>query len=78
MKDKIRNLLAVNSGIPFHSITEDANLSTDLGLDSLDTVDLVLQMEDMFKISIPDEDYQHFQTVKQFYEYLQEKVIATA
>ncbi|WP_254411786.1 acyl carrier protein [Dyadobacter diqingensis] len=78
MKEQIRNLLAVNTGLPFHSITDDANLSRDLGLDSLDTVDLVLQLEDMFKVSIPDEDYQHLQTVKQFCEYLQDKVVATA
>jgi len=78
MNEQIRALLAANSGLPFHSITDEANLSKDLGLDSLDTVDLVLQMEDLFKVSIPDEDYQHLQTVKQFCDYLQGKVVATA
>jgi acyl carrier protein len=78
MNDQLRALLAANSGLPFTSITDDANLSKDLGLDSLDTVDLVLQMEDMFHIAIPDEDYQSLQTVRQFSDYLQNKVTAEA
>jgi len=78
MNDQLRALLAANSGLPFTSINDDSNLSKDLGLDSLDTVDLILQMEDMFQIAIPDEDYQNLQTVKQFSDYLQMKVIAQA
>ena len=78
MNDQLRALLAANSGLPFTSINDDSNLSKDLGLDSLDTVDLVLQMEDMFHISIPDEDYQQLQTVKQFSDYLKIKTIAQA
>ena len=78
MNEQLRALLAANSGLPYQSITDDANLSRDLGLDSLATVDLVLQMEDMFHISIPDEDYQQLQTVKQFSDYLKNKTIAQA
>ncbi|GLU55445.1 acyl carrier protein [Dyadobacter frigoris] len=73
MNDQLRALLAANTGLPFTSIKDDSNLSKDLGLDSLDTVDLVLQMEDMFKIAIPDEEYQDLQTVKQFSDYLLKK-----
>lgn len=73
MNDQLRALLAANSGLPFTSIKDDSNLSKDLGLDSLDTVDLVLQMEDMFKIAIPDEEYQDLKTVKQFCDYLVQK-----
>ena len=73
MNDQLRALFAVNSGLPFTSIKDDSNLSKDLGLDSLDTVDLILQMEDMFKITIPDEEYQELQTVKQFSDYLARK-----
>jgi acyl carrier protein len=78
MNDQLRALLAANAGLPFTSIKDDSHLSKDLGLDSLDTVDLVLQMEDMFNIAIPDEDYQGLQTVGQFCDYLQSKVIANA
>ncbi len=78
MNEQLCALLAANSGLPYNAITEDANLSKDLGLDSLDTVDLVLQMEDIFHISIPDEDYQQLQTVKQFSDYLKRKIVAQA
>ena len=73
MKEQLRALLAINSGLPYHSITNDAHLSKDLGFDSLDIVDLVLQMEDMFCISIPDEEYQVLQTVGQFGDYILRK-----
>jgi len=78
MNEQLRALLAANSGLPYNAITEEANLSKNLGLDSLDTVDLVLQMEDLFHISIPDEDYQQLHTVKQFSDYLKRKTVAQA
>jgi len=78
MNEQLRALLAANCGLPYNAITDDANLSKDLGLDSLDTVDLVLQMEDLFHISIPDEDYQQLQTVRQFSDYLKRKTVAQA
>lgn len=78
MNEQLKALLAFNSGLPFHAIKEDANLRKDLGLDNLDTVDLVLQIEDMFQIAIPDEDYLPLQTVRQFTDYLSRKIGATA
>lgn len=73
MIEQLRALLAINSGVPFHSITNDAHLSRDLGLDSLDIVDLVIQIEDMFCISIPDEEYFELHTVAQFGDYITRK-----
>lgn len=78
MKEQLRTLLSATTGLPGSSITDDASLTRDLGLDSLDTVDLVLQMEDKFHVSIPDEDYPKLQTVGQICEYLQGKVAALA
>lgn len=78
MKEQLRTLLSATTGLPGSSITDDASLTRDLGLDSLDTVDLVLQMEDKFHVSIPDEDYPKLQTVGQICEYLQVKVAALA
>ena len=60
----------MTSGLPVSSISQDSHLSKDLGLDSLDTIDLVLQMEDQFHIAIPDEDYEKLQTVRQVEQYL--------
>ncbi|WP_221390555.1 acyl carrier protein [Dyadobacter sp. NIV53] len=73
MKEQLRTILSATSGLPASSITDQANLSRDLGLDSLDTVDLVLQMEDQFHVSIPDEDYSKLQTVGEICEYLRQK-----
>jgi acyl carrier protein len=78
MKEQLRSLLAATTGLPDSSITDDASLTHDLGLDSLDTVDLVLQMEDHFKVSIPDEDYPKLQTVGQINDYLQRKLAFSA
>ncbi|TDE10481.1 acyl carrier protein [Dyadobacter psychrotolerans] len=76
MNEQLRALLAANAGLPYQSVTDDSHLSKDLGLDSLDTVDIVLQLEDMFQIAIPDEDYQQLQTVRQFSEYLHKRLTA--
>jgi acyl carrier protein len=73
MKEQLRTLLAATTGLPSASITDDASLTHDLGLDSLDTVDLVLQMENQFKVAIPDEDYPQLKTIGSIYEYLQNK-----
>ena len=78
MKEQLRTLLATTTGLPNSSITDDAHLSRDLGLDSLDTVDLILQMEDQFHVNIPDEDYPKLQSVRQINDYLQQKLTALA
>lgn len=75
MKEQLRTMLSATSGLPGSSITDNANLSRDLGLDSLDTVDLVLQMEDQFHVTIPDEDYPKLQTMGEIWEYLRQKTI---
>lgn len=78
MKEQLRSLISASCGLPNSAITDDAILTRDLGLDSLDTVDLVLQMEDKFQVAIPDEDYSKLQTVRQINEYLMAKVQALA
>lgn len=78
MNDQIQQLLTEVTGLPASSITLEANLLRDLGLDSLDIVDLVLKMEDLFSISIPDDDYPKLQTVRQINEYLEQKLVVSA
>jgi acyl carrier protein len=78
MKEQLRALISASCGLPNSAITDDAVLTRDLGLDSLDTVDLVLQMEDIFHVSIPDEDYAKLQTVRQINDYLIQKMPAIA
>lgn len=78
MNKQLFELLSMTSGLPVSSISQDSHLMKDLGFDSLDTIDLVLQMEDQFHVAIPDEDYDKLQTVSQIEQYLTAKQIASA
>lgn len=70
MKKRVIEILK-QFGVPESAITEQTHFSRDLGLDSLDTVDLVMQLEKAFGIRIPDEDYPKLTTVQNVLEYLE-------
>lgn len=55
-------------------ITMDTNIREDLDLDSLDFVDLILEIEETWGLAIPDPDAQNFITVKDVIEYIKENV----
>lgn len=78
MKKQLLELLSRTTGLPASSISGESHLMKDLGFDSLDTIDLVLQMEDQFHVAIPDEDYDKLQTVQQIENYLSAKQLASA
>ena len=69
MKKQIINILS-GFGIPESAITNQTNFSRDLGLDSLDIVDLMIQLEKTFGISIPDEDWDKLTTFQSVLTYL--------
>ncbi|MFD2935789.1 acyl carrier protein [Spirosoma flavum] len=69
MKERIIEILK-EFGIPESAITEQTHFSRDLGMDSLDTVDLVMQLEKEFGIRIPDEDYEKLTTMQSLLTYL--------
>ena len=71
MKERIIKILS-NFGIEQSAVADEANFMKDLGFDSLDTVDLMMQLEMEFNISIPDEDYTRIVTVKSLIAYLEE------
>lgn len=56
------------------NITENAKFSEDLNADSLDMVDLVMEIEETYDIKIPDEDVENFKTVKDVIDYLVSKL----
>lgn len=71
MKNKIIDIFK-NFGIESSALTDDAHFVRDLGLDSLDLVDLMMQLEQAFGIAIPDEDYARITNLKSLVAYLEE------
>lgn len=57
-------------GVDGNEVTEDANLQDDLGMDSLDAVELIMDFEKEYSISIPDSDAENIKTVKDIIDYL--------
>lgn len=60
---RIRSIVSDQLGVSADEIKADSNIADDLGADSLDVVELVMQLEDEFDIEVPDEDAQAIQTV---------------
>ena len=71
---KVKEVTADKLGIEESKISEDSNFIEDLGADSLDTVELVMEMEEEFDIEIPDEDANDLRTVQDVIDYLEDKV----
>lgn len=65
-------------GISPKSLSDSAHLTRDLGLDSLDVTDLVLRLETIFNTSIPDTDWNKFQTIKDIKNYLNQTMLVPA
>jgi acyl carrier protein len=70
---KIKSVIAEKAGKSVSDIRDDASFIEDLGLDSLDLVDMIMKLEEEFGISIPDEDLDKIRTVKDAINYIKEK-----
>ena len=71
--DKIKNIIMDKLGVEESKITMDANFINDLGADSLDQVELIMQLEEEFDIEITDEEAETLVTVRKVYEFLADK-----
>lgn len=67
---KIQKLIAEKLGIDESKVTMDASFRGDLGADSLDTYELVYAIEEEMGVSIPDDEANEFETVKDAYDYI--------
>lgn len=72
--DKVKDIIEKELGVERDKLTDDANFIEDLGADSLDIVELVMEFEKEFNIDIPDEDAERLKTVGNAMEYLKQKV----
>lgn len=72
--EKVQEIVAEKLGIEKSKITMEASFIDDLGADSLDTVELIMKMEEDFSIEIPDEDAEKLKTVGEVVNYLDSKI----
>ncbi|MCF7826294.1 MAG: acyl carrier protein [Candidatus Marinimicrobia bacterium] len=72
--EKVRDVIVEKLGVDAAKITEDASFIDDLGADSLDTVELIMQFEEVFDIEIPDEDAETITTVGKAVKYVDSKL----
>ena len=71
-QDKIRSIIASKLGLDESEITPEKNLSNDLGADSLDVVELSMDLEREFNLKFEDADTEKIQTVADLYKLIEE------
>ena len=69
----IKQVIAKQLGLDESEIKDEASFMDDLGADSLDTVELILVLEEQFEIEIPDEDAEELTTVGKLVNYINEQ-----
>ena len=68
--EKVKTIVAEQLGVAPERVTPEANFANDLGADSLDTVELVMAMEEAFKVEIPDDEAEKIIMVQQAVDYI--------
>ncbi len=76
IEGQIKEAIVEKLGVEESKVTPNASFINDLGADSLDTVELIMELESRFKIEIPDEDQEKIQTVGDAVNYVKSKVSA--
>ena len=67
---RVKAIIVDKLGVEESEVTEEASFTNDLGADSLDTVELIMEFEKEFSVSIPDDQAENIQTVGQAITYL--------
>lgn len=76
VESKIKAIIAEQLGVKPEEVTPNASFVDDLGADSLDTVELIMALEEEFSVEIPDEDAEKMKTVGDVVKYIEEKAAA--
>ena len=73
IEEQVKNIVAEQLGVKSEEVKNESSFVDDLGADSLDTVELVMALEEEFETEIPDEDAEKITTVQQAIDYIEEK-----
>ena len=73
--ERVKKIIVDQLGVNAEQVTEDASFIDDLGADSLDTVELVMALEEEFGMEIPDEEAEKISTVKTAIEYIEKNKV---
>ena len=74
IEEIVLDIISSQSGVSKNKISNEANLQTDINLDSLDIVEIVIDLEDRFGISIDEEHLEKFATINNIVDYIERKV----
>lgn len=74
VEDQVKEIIIDQLGVDEGQVKAEASFIDDLGADSLDTVELVMALEEKFDVEIPDEDAEKMKTVGDAIKYMSEKV----
>lgn len=69
--ERVKSIIVEKLGVEASEVTPEASFTNDLGADSLDTVELIMEFEKEFSVSIPDDQAENIQTVGQAIAYLE-------
>ncbi|MGR3220606.1 MAG: acyl carrier protein [Candidatus Anammoxibacter sp.] len=74
VEEKVKNIICKQMGVSMEKITYESSFVNDLGADSLDTVELVMEFEDAFELDISDENAEKIQTVGDAIKYIGDNI----
>ena len=74
IKERVVSIIVEKLGVDAAQVTEEARFTNDLGADSLDTVELIMEFEKEFNISIPDDQAEKISTVGDAIRYIEENL----
>lgn len=70
IEERVKKIIVEQLGVKEEEVVSDASFVDDLGADSLDTVELVMALEEEFGVEIPDEEAEKIRTVKEAFAYI--------
>ncbi|TDJ64067.1 MAG: acyl carrier protein [Proteobacteria bacterium] len=70
VQERVKKIVVEQLGVKDEEVTDEASFVDDLGADSLDTVELVMALEEEFKTEIPDEEAENITTVQHAIDYI--------